>query len=125
MIRKLREHKAQCPWTYACSPRKPEPGVLRCQRLRRAEAQGHSAIAMDEIILAASRASHTEALGSGLMALVGQSSTVMLKAMADPELKAKTKKRPFLPAGSAETAKRVDEVLKFYLKYKSALGKKG
>ena len=50
--------------------------------LRRAEAQGHSAIAMDEIILAASRASHTEALGSGLMALVGQSSTVMLKAMA-------------------------------------------
>ena len=51
--------------------------------------------------------------------------TAMLKARADPEFKAKTKKRPFLPAGSVETAKRVDEVLKFYLKYKSALGKKG
>lgn len=51
--------------------------------------------------------------------------TAMLKAMADPELKAKTKKRPFLPAGAADTAKRVDEVLKFYLKYKSALGRKG
>ena len=49
--------------------------------------------------------------------------SAMLKAMADPELKAKTKKRPYLPAGAAETAKRVDAVLQFYLKYKSALGK--
>lgn len=49
--------------------------------------------------------------------------SAMLKAMADPELKAKTKKRPYLPAGAAETAKRVDAVLRFYLKYKSALGK--
>ena len=49
--------------------------------------------------------------------------SAMLKAMADPELQAKTKKRPYLPAGAAETGKRVDEVLQFYLKYKSALGK--
>ena len=49
--------------------------------------------------------------------------TAMLKAMADPELKEKTKKRPYLPAGAAETAKRVDEVLQFYLKYKPALAK--
>lgn len=45
----------------------------------------------------------------------------MLKSMADPEFKAKTKKRPFLPASAADTGGRVDEVLKFYLKYKSAL----
>lgn len=49
----------------------------------------------------------------------------MLKSMADPEFKAKTKKRPFLPASAADTGGRVDEVLKFYLKYKSALGAKG
>ncbi len=49
----------------------------------------------------------------------------MLKAMADPEFKAKTKKRPFLPANAAETAERVDGVMKFYLKYKAALGRKG
>ena len=49
----------------------------------------------------------------------------MLKSMADPELKEKMKKRPFLPANAADTGGRVDEVLKFYLKYKSALGGKG
>ena len=49
----------------------------------------------------------------------------MLKSMADPEFKAKTKKRPFLPASAADTGGRVDSVLKFYLKYKSALGGKG
>ena len=49
----------------------------------------------------------------------------MLKSMADPEFKAKTKKRPFLPASAADTGGRVDQVLKFYLKYKSALGAKG
>ena len=49
---------------------------------QRANVQGHGAIAMDEIILAASRTIQTEAVGSGLMALVGQTSTVMLKAMA-------------------------------------------
>ena len=47
----------------------------------------------------------------------------ILKAMADPELKEKTKKRPYLPANAAETAKRAEGVLKFYLKYKSALAK--
>ncbi len=46
----------------------------------------------------------------------------MLKAMADPEFKAKTAKRPFLPATAAETGGRVNEVLKFYLAYRSALG---
>jgi len=49
--------------------------------------------------------------------------SAMLKAMADPELQAKMKKRPFLPAGAAETSKRVDSVLQFYLKYKSAFAK--
>ena len=47
----------------------------------------------------------------------------ILKAMADPELKEKTKKRPYLPANAAETAKRAQGVLQFYLKYKLALAK--
>ena len=47
----------------------------------------------------------------------------ILKAMADPELKEKTRKRPYLPANAAETAKRADGVLQFYLKYKSAIAK--
>ncbi len=52
---------------------------------------------------------------------IGILETALLKAMADPELQAKTKKRPYFPAGAAETAQRVDAVLKFYLKYKPAL----
>ncbi len=84
----------------------------------------------------AREAGFAELEGMGLERLVGGPPDVpaervavleaaMLKAMADPELQAKTRKRPFLPAGAAETAKRVDAVLKFYLKYKSALAKKG
>ena len=47
----------------------------------------------------------------------------ILKAMADPELKEKTRKRPYLPANAAETAKRAEGVLQFYLKYKPAIAK--
>ena len=79
---------------------------------------------------------YTELEGMGLERLVGGPPGVpadrvkileqaMLKSMADPEFKAKTKKRPFLPASAADTGGRVDEVLKFYLKYKSALAGKG
>lgn len=45
----------------------------------------------------------------------------MLKAMADPELKEKSKKRPFAPLGAAESASEVGKMLSFYTKYKDAL----
>lgn len=52
---------------------------------------------------------------------VGVLERAMLMAMADPEFKAKTRKRPFLPASAAETGGRVAEVLKFYLRHRAAL----
>lgn len=50
----------------------------------------------------------------------------LLKAMADPELVAKTKKskRPFAPLNAKQTKAAVGEMLKFYLKYKPQLGSK-
>ena len=48
-------------------------------------------------------------------------SDAMVKAMNDPELKEKAKKRPFAPLGAGETGDRIGKTLAFYLKFKSIL----
>ncbi len=51
-------------------------------------------------------------------------SGAMIKAMNDPELKEKAKKRPYAPLAAGETGSRVGKSLAFFLKYKSILGTK-